>query len=152
MRRSRTFRTTSVTLPQMGWKRRQEVHKRSGWRCWFCGRDFSDTTEGPPYGSGTNIMDIPTVEHLIPQCHGGTSHLENLVTACKSCNTAKRYRTVEEYRAYLTSLTQEWRACEALRQLIYARGNADASVFKALHWIECQLPVITFWGEQRPLD
>lgn len=30
-----------------------------------------------------------TVDHVVPRFHGGTSDLDNLVTACELCNNAK---------------------------------------------------------------
>jgi 5-methylcytosine-specific restriction endonuclease McrA len=37
-------------------------------------------------------------DHVIPFSRGGTEKLENLVTACKTCNRAKRARTPGEWR------------------------------------------------------
>lgn len=108
--------------------------------------------DGPPFRIGIHVIHIPTVEHLLPQCRGGTSDPENLVTACKSCNTAKRYRTVEEYREYLIKLTPEGQARDALRQFISERASVDKSVLKALDWIEREIQPIVFWGERQPLD
>jgi hypothetical protein len=37
------------------------------------------------------------VEHLVPEAHGGTNRMSNLVLACKRCNTAKGARTAAEW-------------------------------------------------------
>jgi 5-methylcytosine-specific restriction endonuclease McrA len=37
-----------------------------------------------------------TIDHVIPRSAGGSDNWENLVTACRSCNTRKGNRTPEE--------------------------------------------------------
>jgi len=37
-------------------------------------------------------------DHVIPYSRGGRTVMENLVTACQSCNCAKRDRTPDEWR------------------------------------------------------
>ena len=37
-----------------------------------------------------------TIDHIIPKSKGGSSKWENLVTACKKCNTKKADKTPEE--------------------------------------------------------
>lgn len=151
LRKGEKMRRTFIEhkFPQIGWKRRQEVHERSGWRCWFCGRDFSKSKLGPPYRSDTPTIDIPTVEHLLPLIRGGSSSPENLVTACKRCNTKKRFRTVEEYRAYLVGLSPIAHAKNSLLELIDRQYHVDASIHDALEWLESQIPIIQFYGERK---
>ncbi|HKZ41096.1 MAG TPA: HNH endonuclease [Candidatus Hodarchaeales archaeon] len=38
-----------------------------------------------------------SVEHLIPISRGGWHIIENLTTACKSCNSSKNNKTVDEW-------------------------------------------------------
>ena len=45
------------------------------------------------------IGETPTLDHLIPLNKGGTSHHWNLVSACGSCNSAKKDRDVAEFLA-----------------------------------------------------
>lgn len=57
------------------WKRRRkEVIRRSGTVCKYCGCDCGD---------------FPTIDHVIPVALGGTNDMENLVVACRSCNSRK---------------------------------------------------------------
>lgn len=39
-----------------------------------------------------------TIDHVIPESRGGTDDDSNLVTACKSCNSSKGTKTLEEWR------------------------------------------------------
>jgi hypothetical protein len=58
---------------------RQNVFKRDGFTCVYCGTK----------------KDL-TIDHVIPRSRNGTSTWNNLVTACKRCNTKKGNRTPEE--------------------------------------------------------
>ena len=50
---------------------------------------------------GIELGDSPTIDHDIPLSRGGTNYIDNLVPACKSCNSTKHTRTGEEYLASL---------------------------------------------------
>jgi hypothetical protein len=45
-----------------------------------------------------------SLDHRTPEIRGGTHEIENLATACLSCNGAKRDMTEQEYRASVTLL------------------------------------------------
>ena len=57
-------------------KRRRAIYLRDDLKCCYCGAGIEDEI-------------IFTIDHLIPQELGGTNVTKNLVTACKSCNSAK---------------------------------------------------------------
>lgn len=65
-------------------KLRDAVLSRDNNRCQYCGR-------GPETGS-------LHCDHVLPLFKGGSNELSNLVTACKSCNSSKRAKTVEEWK------------------------------------------------------
>lgn len=44
-----------------------------------------------------------TIDHIIPKSKGGSSRWENLITACKKCNTKKADKTPEEVGMKLLS-------------------------------------------------
>jgi hypothetical protein len=44
-------------------------------------------------GSTTQLQ----CDHVVPFSRGGTTTIDNLVAACRSCNTSKRDRTPEEW-------------------------------------------------------
>lgn len=54
-------------------------------KCIHCNAKHYLTLEGRP-------ISRPTIEHIVPQCHGGTSELENLAIACGRCNGSKGIR------------------------------------------------------------
>jgi 5-methylcytosine-specific restriction endonuclease McrA len=63
---------------------REVVFARDGWSCQYC-------------GSRTGAL---TCDHIVPVSRGGSSTLDNLVTACLACNLAKATCTPEEWRAH----------------------------------------------------
>jgi 5-methylcytosine-specific restriction endonuclease McrA len=59
-----------------------EDHMQSlGYRCVYCGGPFE------------------SIDHDIPLCRGGPHALSNLVPSCTSCNSRKRTKTGDEFRA-----------------------------------------------------
>jgi HNH endonuclease len=65
----------------VGDKLRQLVFETDDWQCVYC---------------GTRERTLLTIDHRTPQSAGGRSVFDNLLTACKSCNTSKNGRTPEE--------------------------------------------------------
>lgn len=61
---------------------RQNVFTRDRYTCQYCG----ETQKG----------EHLTFDHVIPQCQGGETTFNNIVTACKPCNYKKAGRTPEE--------------------------------------------------------
>jgi hypothetical protein len=57
-----------------GWKR-DYVSQRDDWRCTYCGRRVTRRSRH--------------IDHSISRHNGGTNHLNNLRTACQSCNLSK---------------------------------------------------------------
>jgi hypothetical protein len=60
---------------------RQAVFQRDGGRCAYCG----------------SVPERPHCDHVKPRSRGGLDRMDNLVTACPSCNSSKRDRTPEEW-------------------------------------------------------
>ena len=58
---------------------RDNVFKRDGFKCQYCG----------------NEKEL-TLDHLIPKAKGGKTSWNNLVTACKTCNSKKGNYSLEE--------------------------------------------------------
>ena len=64
-----------------------EVTLRFGACCVYCG--FKPSAEDEPL----------TLDHVMPRSRGGSDEVENLVPACRSCNSSKGARTPEEWAA-----------------------------------------------------
>lgn len=65
-----------------GWiapTRRLAIYLRDGFLCSYCGADLHEV-------SPRHI----TLDHLTPQCRGGSHHTTNLVTSCLSCNSRRQ--------------------------------------------------------------
>lgn len=58
---------------------RENVFKRDGYQCQYCGTQ----------------KDL-TLDHIMPRARGGETNWNNLVTACKKCNSNKGNFTPEE--------------------------------------------------------
>jgi hypothetical protein len=54
---------------------RERIFSRDGFRCVYCGATFPET-------------DL-TIDHVEPRVKGGDRSDGNLVTCCRTCNTAK---------------------------------------------------------------
>ncbi|MCX8070319.1 MAG: HNH endonuclease [Thermodesulfovibrionales bacterium] len=67
------------------WKR-----KLSQSRCYYCNRVIPSKEL--------------TMDHVIPLIRGGKSTKNNLVTACKECNSKKKYLLPTEWQDYLNYL------------------------------------------------
>lgn len=66
--------------------------------CYYCGKKVSPKEL--------------TMEHKIPLSLGGTSERSNLVTACKECNSKKKYLLPWEWEEYLKVLKEGKRCAE----------------------------------------
>lgn len=73
---------------RLGKKRCAMLDARDGHRCVYCGL----TREESVYPL--------ELDHIVPREHGGTDELHNLVTACKSCNSARQSMTLPEWARY----------------------------------------------------
>jgi len=70
------------------WKR-----KCSEGKCYYCGG------EAPPKEM--------TMDHIVPIIRGGKSTKNNVVPACKECNTKKKHSLPIEWEEYLERLKKE---------------------------------------------
>lgn len=62
--------------------RRLAIYIRDGFACQYCGRDLR----------GAEPREV-TLDHLQPQCRGGSHAASNLVTACGRCNYGRKEQT-----------------------------------------------------------
>jgi 5-methylcytosine-specific restriction endonuclease McrA len=69
-------------------KKRKAIYMRDDLSCVYCGQGIEDGI-------------VFTLDHLVPCEIGGTNATDNLVTCCKSCNSAKGSKTIRQFFAYL---------------------------------------------------
>ncbi len=65
-----------------------EVWDKSGGICWYCGKVLHP------------FRDF-TIDHFVPMVRRGTEAIENLVPACRDCNSRKGHRPLEYLREAL---------------------------------------------------
>ena len=61
------------------------IGQKSKGLCWYC---------------GCKMVEI-CLDHVVPKIKGGEDTLENLVFACRKCNSEKGKKTLEEYRSFI---------------------------------------------------
>jgi hypothetical protein len=69
---------------------RKKLYKRDNYTCFYCGKDLH----------GASPQDI-TLDHLLSREDGGTNDPENLVTACRHCNSGLERKLEEMKRKVL---------------------------------------------------
>lgn len=69
------------------------IFSRDRLLCHYCGQ-LCEMVANPAH----QPPETATIDHVVP---GGGDMASNLVTACKRCNSAKRDRTADQYRAWL---------------------------------------------------
>jgi hypothetical protein len=77
--------------------KRRALYDRDGHRCAYCGVDVVE--RGPYRAAGyvANDANSRTLDHLDADRSNNDS--SNLITACRSCNSRKGTRTLEQYAA-----------------------------------------------------
>lgn len=66
--------------------KRLAIYVRDNFVCLYCGTDLRSYKPA-------NV----TLDHVVPRSRGGSNRENNLVTACRSCNSARGNKTVQEY-------------------------------------------------------
>ena len=64
--------------------KRLSIYLRDGLACCWCGFALE---EG----------EALTLDHVIPHSHGGSNEAENLITACRRCNSSRGNRSITEF-------------------------------------------------------
>jgi hypothetical protein len=69
---------------------RQSIKEKWNHTCAYCG----------------NTKNL-TIDHIIPQCKGGTDLLENVICCCKECNNSKAHTDWEQWYYNQDFFTQD---------------------------------------------
>ena len=91
---------------------RTHVLQRDGFRCQYCGQD--------------KLPGELTYDHVVPRSRGGKTNWENIVAACKPCNTKKANRTPDEARMRLMKRPMEPSWLPPLRTVVRAHAVPEA--------------------------
>jgi 5-methylcytosine-specific restriction endonuclease McrA len=101
-------------------------------RCQYCGA----LTERGGWAQGVDPCTQANVDHIIPRSSGGGDGPLNVVLACKSCNSAKRAKSLEEFRQH--------EACQAHG---IPRFTAEQKQWLAEQDFAISIPHLVFYGE-----
>lgn len=85
-------------------KWRVELIERCGNECYYCGIE-GDRPEDWVWDEAHQSYWLPVStrremlvrEHMVPKSRGGSDKPENIVPACRKCNSTKGTKTVEEW-------------------------------------------------------
>ena len=66
---------------------RRALARRFGWRCWYCGARLSP--------------DGGQIDHIVPQCAGGSDQERNLALCCEFCNRAKFVHQLDTFMSWI---------------------------------------------------
>jgi hypothetical protein len=81
------FSVDGAFVPHPPLVNKRDLWKRDNGECGYCQRPLT--------------LKEATIDHVIPQSHGGQTVWENVVTCCRSCNTRKGGKTPTEARMKL---------------------------------------------------
>lgn len=65
-------------------KQQEIAFSRDGGRCHYC-----------------NVGGAMTIDHVVPRSMGGGNSADNIVLACKSCNSSKGPKTYQEFLEFV---------------------------------------------------
>lgn len=92
-------------------RRLELVFNKTDGRCAYCGKVLSDDA---------------TIDHIIPRSKGGGNNLDNLLPSCRSCNTSKGVKSLEEFRFWRTFKVNNTPTFTT-EQLLYLSTKAELS-------------------------
>jgi hypothetical protein len=109
---------------------REAIWKKTGGKCCYCGSKLTR--------SGM------TIDHLHPVAKGGRNDLANLVPACRSCNSSKGTKSVEEFRFF-----RRMQEFEAINGVAFSEDQVN---YLVRFGIELPIPGYEFWFEVHEPD
>ena len=66
-----------------------DVWNKTKGKCWYCGIEFDDSRDCHF-----------TIDHVVPIFEAENNSIDNLVPCCKTCNSSKRIKSLEEFRLW----------------------------------------------------
>lgn len=95
---------------------RSEVLKKYGLRCYYCFRE-------------KEVYEI-TLDHVIPKSKGGLFTLENLVPACRYCNTKKANHILTREEVFRMKVKYKEKIVQTKEKIIKTKKVVIHSVYK----------------------
>jgi hypothetical protein len=119
-------------------------------RCWYCGIELLDSAAAITQNA---IGRTATKDHQTPTSRGGGSDESNLVDACRTCNSRKGIKTLDEYRVFVYVRTPHgaahMRVMEALDAWLEMPREYRSQLLGLLAYIDVTYPdPPKFFGEK----
>lgn len=77
-------------------ERRAAIYLRDNFRCVYCQRRPERSRWRHPWTDPAISVGL-TLDHVVPECRGGTHVSSNVVTCCERCNDSKQTSTLEAW-------------------------------------------------------
>jgi hypothetical protein len=110
------------------------VHNKTNGRCWYCGIELV------PFEQNTSGKNMYTVDHMKVYDDHRDNSISNLVPACRSCNSSKCHKDLEDYRKF-----------ESMKKgLMFTENQRSYWLSQGISLPEDRL--IKFWSEEQGLQ
>lgn len=108
--------------------KQSDIWAKTDGKCYYCGLMLK-------------LKEPFCVDHIIPRSAGGGHHLDNVVPACRSCNSAKGTKTLEDFRFHR-------RMQKFHRKNGVAFTPAQVQYLESIG-VELDIPDHVFWFEEK---
>lgn len=67
-------------------RKKKAIYEKTNGSCSYCGASIS--------------MDQMVADHVVARVSGGSNSIDNLLPSCRSCNSSKGSKTLEQFRRF----------------------------------------------------
>jgi len=108
--------------------KKSEIWAKTKGRCFYCGAELDYKT-------------TLTIDHIVPQLNGGEDTFDNLVPACRNCNSIKGTKDIEQFRFH--------RAMQLFHQRTGVWFSPTQVEYLESIGVNLEIPGAKFWFEFR---